>query len=110
MWKRAVTAAALALSVGPAFASDTGGTAVAAATVPSRAVTQGTHAAAAIPSRSVTDLNNAAAIRDLSTRLNSLEQKVDNLTPPPPTPEELKQAKIDQEREAEFVQHVWTDG
>ena len=110
MWKRVVTTAILLIGVRPALAADPRPAPMfAAATVPSRAVSQGSQAATVLPTRAVSD-TSANAIRDLSARVNSLEQKVDGLIPPPPTPEELKRQKQEQEQDQEFVQRVWTDG
>jgi TolA-binding protein len=93
--KRALIAVVLALAVSPAFASDVrAGTLLASAVVPVRDVSS--------VSRGASDVHGLAA------RVDSLEQKVDQLSSVQ-TCEQQERAAVAQEREAEFLRHVWTD-
>ncbi len=95
MWKRALSAAVLVLTVSPALAADTK---VAPAV-----------ASAAVPARDVSDLNNATAVRDISERVNTLEREVNQLIPAAPTRDEVKRAALQKQQEEDFMNHVWSD-
>jgi outer membrane murein-binding lipoprotein Lpp len=93
--KRALIAVVLALAVSPAFASDVGtGTLLASAVVPARDVSS--------VSRGASDVHGLVA------RVDSLEQRVDQLSSVQ-TCEQQERAAVAREREAEFLRHVWTD-
>jgi hypothetical protein len=91
MWTRPLGAVFLVLSAGPALASDGSGASPAA--------------------RDRADVDRAAPeVRDLSSRLSSLERRVAELESARPTRGGEVKGKIEQERRAEFLQRVWTDG
>ena len=92
MWKRTLSAVFLALAASPGLASDA-------------------HSGTAVPACDPADVGHLATeIHDLSRRVGSLERKIEEREAPRPTPEEQVSAKIEQERRAEFLQRVWTDG
>jgi hypothetical protein len=95
MWKRAVLAVVLALAVSPALASDVR--------------TGPLLASAVVPARDVSNVSRASADGDgLAARVDSLEQRVHRLCSAR-TCEQRERASIAQERQAEFLRHVWTD-
>jgi hypothetical protein len=64
------------------------------------------------PSTRSTSNEAAAGLGRLSERVVELEKKVDRLSMPDlrpgPTDAELKRARLEQERQAEFLNKVWT--
>jgi len=94
MWRRALIAVVLVLAVSPALASD---------------VKTGPLLAAAVVRGDVASVSRAAAdVHGLSARVDSLEQRVHQLSSTP-TCEQQERAALAREREAEFLRHVWTD-
>jgi hypothetical protein len=97
-WKAAAVAMLVSLAASPALASD--------ATVDASAAT-------ANPASGTTALDqDADDIRRLTERVIGLEQSVKQIgvarPSPAPTAAELKRAKQEEEREAEFQHQVWT--
>jgi|RifCSP16_2_1023846.scaffolds.fasta_scaffold80209_2 outer membrane murein-binding lipoprotein Lpp len=95
MWRRALIAVVLVLAVSPALASDV--------------KTGPLLAAAVVRAGDVASVSRAAAdVHGLSARVDSLEQRVHQLSSTP-TCEQQERAALAREREAEFLRHVWTD-
>lgn len=97
-WKAAALAMLVSLAASPALASDAAADA---------------SAATASPAGETTALDqDAGDIRRLTERVVGLEQRVEQLgvagPSPAPTAAELKRAKQEEERQAEFQHQVWT--
>lgn len=93
MWKRAILVAIVGLAAIPAFAADTAG------------------AASTANLAAGTVVLDKAGIQQLTERVVALEKRVDQLrvpeAEPPPTPAELKRAKLMEEQHEEFLNQVW---
>lgn len=97
-WKAAALAILVSLAASPALASN---------------ATADASAATANLAGGTTALDqDAGDIRRLTERVVGLEQRVGQLgvadSPPAPTAAELKRAKQEEERQAEFQHQVWT--
>jgi hypothetical protein len=92
MWKRAVIAVVFALAITPAMASDSN--ALATALAPASCVPSGGRA--------------SDDVKHLSVRVASLEQRVERMGKPGSTGAEQQRAAVE-ERQAEFLKHVWTN-